>query len=108
MADSFDPISLSESGATENLVSPGRAESGLHLYVSHPRVSELPEEGCITFRFKRGPRTVTEGDSGIARASVDLRLTEICDVEAHESDDEPKEDPLDELFKKAASEAEKE
>ncbi len=106
MSDDFEPIPLSPAndGIMANPISPESPE-GLHLFISHPRVAELPEEGCITFRFKRGPRTVTEGEGGISRASVDLRLLEICEVEAEEGEEsEKKDDPIDKLFAEAEKE----
>ncbi len=109
MPKKFEPIQLTREFI--DLPSPGQPE-GLYLHVSDPRVVDLPREGCITFRFTRGPATITEatGDEP-ARASVDLQLTEICEVEETEMEDlgETKNEAaekLDELFEKASSEEE--
>lgn len=81
-------------------------DSGLHLYIDDLCVLEMPDEGCVTFRYKKGPVTATEakGDRP-ARASADLRLLEICDVEASASEkEEPADDveeAIDELFEEA-------
>ena len=85
---------------------------GLPLYLDDLAVLELPEEGCITFMYKKGPTTVTEasGDSP-ARASATLRLLEIraCEpeeVEEGEEEDEDEQDidkSIDDLFKEASS-----
>lgn len=85
------------------------SEQGLHLYVNNPRVIELPEEGCITFRFRRGPVTIV-GPSrhGPGTASADLTLTEICEVEKSEAEEYEKptqlEGVIDELFSKLVPE----
>lgn len=99
----FSPIPLSQDAPnTAGLMSEGYDE-GLPLFVDHPDVVSLPEEGKITFYFKRGPVTIKEGrgDEG-ASASVDLTLTEICAVEECEVEEksEPKmaEHALDSLF----------
>jgi hypothetical protein len=100
----FAPISLDNSGSLCEPCSP--PEPGKHLYLDDPRVVELPECGCITFRFKRGPVTIKEGGSGReASASADLTLTEICavkeeasgDVEEYEKSDKV-ENQIDKLF----------
>lgn len=81
----------------------GDYDEGLHLFVEHPDVVSLPEEGKVTFYFRRGPVTIKEGreDEG-ASASVDLTLTEICACEECEVEEksEPKmaEHALDSLF----------
>lgn len=86
---------------------------GLNLFVSHPRVVDLPEEGCITFRFRRGPAMVKEPFKGTpGSASVDLTLLEICDVkdEAMPSDDKSgrrkSEETIDKLFEEAREDEE--
>ena len=103
----YAPIPLSSArgdtsaGYANSTVSPvERDADGLHLFIDNPRVVELPEQGCITFRFSRGPVTITEASkSSAARAHVDLTLTEICDVKEEEAPEgvEAK-DALDELF----------
>lgn len=82
---------------------------GLPLFIDDLAVLDLPENGCITFRFKKGPVTATEasGDAP-ARASATLRLLEICECEAEESEeeDEYEEDAdksIDDLFEEASS-----
>lgn len=105
----FEAISLTQNSANYSPVIPcGPGEDGLHLYVSNDRVTELPEEGEITFRFRRGPITVVEalrGQSG--RASVDLSLKEICGVKAEKNESEYSNESngvLDDLFEKAKAE----
>jgi hypothetical protein len=74
----FEAIPLSFDG----LNSPVVPDGGLNLYVSNPKVVDLPEEGKITFKFKRGPVTLREGrGESEGTASVDLSLYEICEVE---------------------------
>lgn len=84
------------------------SEDGLHLYVSNDRVTELPEEGEITFRFRRGPITTVEALRGSpGRASVDLSLFEICAVKADKNEQEYSGDGdsvIDDLFEKAKTE----
>jgi hypothetical protein len=85
---------------------------GLPLFLDDLAVLDLPEEGCVTFKYKKGPVTATEssGDAP-ARASATLRLLEICaceaeDVEDKEEDDEYEGDAdksIDELFEEASS-----
>lgn len=106
MPDSFEPISLSrgsEGSPATPLTGAEALNAGLNLFISNPRVIDLPHEGCITFRFKRGPLTVTEAKDGRpGEARVDLSLLEICDVEAHESEEsESDEDPIDRYFRDA-------
>jgi hypothetical protein len=94
-------------------VSPsGPEETGLYLFVTNPRVVELPEEGKITFVFKRGPVTLREGtEERPGSASVDLRLLEICDVCACEVEAREKgeygesENAIDSLFESLRKEA---
>jgi hypothetical protein len=81
---------------------------GLHLYLRDLCVLDLPDEGCITFKYKKGPVTATEaGEDTAASASCDLTLTAICAVEAEEGEkveddmDETSES-IDELFEQAA------
>lgn len=114
----FDSISLSRSYGGELAAnSPVSSEQdGKHLYLDDPRVVELPEEGCITFRFKRGPVTLVEGsDNRPGRASVDLTLVEICDVKAEElreygvgDESDQTESTIDSLFEKLRGEKEPE
>lgn len=81
---------------------------GLPLYLDDLAVLELPEEGCITFMYKKGPTTVTEasGDSP-ARASATLRLLEIraCEPEEVEEDEDEQDTDksIDDLFEEASS-----
>ena len=99
----YQPISLSsgENHSVYKSDSPVERESdGLHLFVSNPRVVDLPEQGCITFRFKRGPLTIKEGYKGSpGSASADLTLLEICDVKDEESPEvKESKDTIDEIF----------
>lgn len=109
MPSKFDPISLAGNGPNQAYpVSPASVEEaeGKFLFLEHPRVVQLPEEGKITFYFKRGPVTVREPtEHSPGSASVDLRLTEICDVCACEvetpaSDAQESSKLIDELFAK--------
>jgi hypothetical protein len=109
----FEAISLGSSGSNipEVAYPSGSNEPGLHLYVDNPRVVELPEEGKITFYFKRGPITVREGvEDRPGSASADLNLTEICDVCACEapeySEARETENKIDELFEELRGEKE--
>jgi hypothetical protein len=88
---------------------------GLHLYLDNLCVLELPEEGIISFHYKKGPVTATEAGKGKpAHASADLLLTEICDYNDgsdHENykeseDSEDDNQTIDDLFEEA-SESEK-
>lgn len=102
----FDAIPLDSSGPMSPEMPSGMPESGLYLYVANPRVVELPEEGRITFSFKRGPITLKEGtEDRSGQASVDLCLKEIVEVCACEVEEgEPKgeyaksENAIDSLF----------
>ena len=101
------PIDLS--GSDCNMATPCSPEEDCkHLYVQHERVVELPRSGTVTFRFKRGPVSITEGSgSRPASASVDLSLYEIVsttDAGAESEDDERPESTLDELFESARKE----
>jgi hypothetical protein len=97
--DSFSPITLSggKSNYAHSLTSPPPVEQeadGLHLYIDNPRVINLPEQGCITFRFSRGPISARESFNGRpGSANVDLTLTEICDVKAEDAPEGT--DPVD-------------
>jgi hypothetical protein len=81
---------------------------GLHLYLRDLCVLELPDEGCITFKFKKGPVTATEaGEDTPACASCDLTLTAICAVEAEENEGTEKypdksSESIDDLFEQAS------
>ena len=108
MASKFEPIDLSESGRNEVYPSGVNQSEGLHLFVSHPRVEDLPECGTITFRFSRGPVTSVEefGDQP-EKASVDLCLCEIVSVKEDKSECDEKDesgDTLDDLYEKSAKE----
>ena len=110
----FEPIDLSLSSRF-NATTPATPfdSEGKNLYLDHPRVAELPEEGCITFKFRRGPVTLREGFSGHpGSASADLTLIEICNVKAEkvsyegpeEHEDESRtENQIDELFESLRS-----
>ncbi len=107
----FDPISLARPGygelskACEPCGSPDA--DGLNLYVSNPAVVDLPVEGEITFRYKRGPATLTEASSrGPARASADFVLLEIVDVKAGESEETVSHEAnqIDKFFEQARAE----
>lgn len=80
---------------------------GLHLYLRDLCVLDLPDEGCITFKYKKGPVTATEASKdSAATASCDLTLTAICAVEAETGEKVDKNDDadesIDELFEQAA------
>jgi hypothetical protein len=81
---------------------------GLPLYLDDLVVLDLPEEGCITFMYKKGPVTATEASGGSpARASATLRLLEIRECkpeEVEEDEDEQDTDKsIDDLFEEASS-----
>lgn len=83
---------------------------GLHLYIDDLAVLDLPDEGCITFKYKKGPVTATEAsEDRPARASATLRLLEICDAESEdleeEKDETDSDKSIDELFEEAGSES---
>ena len=73
-------------------------------------VLDLPEEGLITFRYKRGSivaRSATKKEK--ASASTTLELTKICDYEEAdpeeiEEKEEYRDSPIDKLFSKALDE----
>lgn len=96
----FESIPLSFDG----LNSPAMPEGGLNLYVSDPKVVDLPPEGKVTFKFKRGPVTLREGrGEQEGTASVDLSLFEICEVEecpvsGPAEPDRETENAIDEIF----------
>lgn len=112
----FEPISLVKDSESPNIglnqpESPVTA--GLNLYITNPRVLELPEEGYITFRFTRGKVRIVEGDDNReSEASVDLTVTEICDVKADEGPEEKvherAENAIDELFSQLRGKSEAE
>lgn len=107
------PIDLSSSDTSNPYPASPESEEGCkHLYVQHERVVELPRSGTVTFRFKRGPVSITEGaGASPASASVDLSLYEIVDTTddgAESEDDERPESSLDELFERARKEDDKE
>jgi hypothetical protein len=70
-------------------------------------VLKFPEDGLVTFRFKRGQivaRSATR--SKPASASCTLELTKLCSVEEAEPEELPKEEeardnPIDRLFESA-------
>lgn len=105
MPKKFEPIPLDRS--PESPTPPSDLPSGLYLHVSDPRVVDLPREGCITFRYTRGPANLTESTDGEpARASVDLNLTEICACEGSDMEDlgdkkDEASEKIDELFEEA-------
>lgn len=104
----FEPISLARSDYGSPVALNESSGGGLNLYIDNPSVVELPLEGEITFRFKRGPVTLREASSrGPAGATADLTLFEItavkkgdcCEEEsAHEANE------IDKLFALARSE----
>lgn len=107
----FTPIPLSDQHANPSGVP--APVSGPSIYISNPRVLELPLRGCITFKFERRPITITEGIGGLkGNASAELRLLEICNVEETEDSEEHgetedrEEDLIDKLFREARSEPE--
>lgn len=106
------PIDLSSSDTANPYPCSPESEDCKHLYVQHERVVELPRSGTVTFRFKRGPVSITEGTGASpASASVDLSLYEIVGTTtdgAESEDDERPESTLDELFELARKEDDKE
>lgn len=106
MPRKFEPIDLTERGYEPI---PSGPSEGLHLFISDPRVVDLPDGGCITFKFKRGPVTLTESTkSSPGTASCDLTLLEICEVEHVEEyndqdadNDSRPDNVIDELFREA-------
>jgi hypothetical protein len=101
----FDPIPLSRPSEAVFSEKPAPVEfdgDGLHLFIDNPRVAELPENFCITFRGKRGPLTLRESGRGRpGSASADLTLVEICDVKEDDYE-KPKvaeaKDVVDDIF----------
>lgn len=105
----FESIPLSRKFPGEPATLP--SEDGLNLFISDPRVLDLPLEGEITFRYRRSPATVTEAvKGGEARASADFTLLEIVECEECEESEthETEEDSsrLDRLLKEATEEKE--
>lgn len=115
MAD-FDSIPLTSPSAEKAYPAgiagnAARDSDGLHLYIDNPRVADLPKCGKITFYFERGPISLRESDGERAgSASVDLRLTEICDVEEEKEKDTPAKaaDIIDEIFESVRNKPEAE
>lgn len=72
--------------------------------ISDACVLDLPEEGLITFRYKRGAlvaRSATRKEK--ASASTTLELCKICDFEEAEpeeltKEEETRDSPIDRLF----------
>lgn len=106
----FESIPLSRKFPGEPATLP--SEDGLNLFISDPRVLDLPLEGEITFRYRRGPATVTEAVKGKeARASADFTLLEIveceeCEVESEASETEESSARIDRLLKESVEEKE--
>lgn len=95
------PVSLSRSN-----------ESGMKsdydcpcVTINGPEALTFPEDGLVTFRFKRGVITARSASKREkASASVTLELTKLCDIEeaeAEENTDSGTGSPIDDLFKKA-------
>ncbi len=106
----FSPIPLAKTPESypsqPSPVSAMSDTSGLSLFIDNPRVVDLPEQGCITFRFTRGPLTIREsGANRPGSASADLTLTEICEVTEEDAPEgiESK-DVVDDLFEKLRGE----
>lgn len=84
---------------------------GPRVFLDNPAVLDLPDEGTITFRFKRGPITIREphrGQSGSASADLCLcQLLSWTEEEPADDGDEDNEtspagrDRIDELFEEA-------
>lgn len=112
-SEEYAPISLAGSSNGAAVSSPSYADqaAGLSLFIDNPEVANMPEEGLITFRFKRGPLTLRESDdSRPGSANAQFTLTEICDVteDKGSSAKEPEaKDVVDELFKSIQEAAEK-
>lgn len=109
------PVTLADSSHTVsfggNRMDMSSEDYGLHLFLNNPCVLDLPAEGTITFRFKKGPMTVTEGtDKRPAKASADLCLYEIVSSEEGEAqkddDTDESQDAIDDLFDKAQESSE--
>jgi hypothetical protein len=104
----FEPISLARSNYAPTPCKECETPEGLSLYIDNPCVVDLPVEGEITFRFKRGPATLTEASSrGPSRASADFTLLEIVGCKEIASGDEPtshETNQIDELFEAARRE----
>lgn len=109
----YTPISLA--GADRNagsLTSPVEHEAdGLHLFIDNPAVATMPEEGLITFRYRRGPLSLRESSGERpGSANADFTLTEICEVKEEKASsavEAEAKDVVDELFEsisKAAAE----
>jgi hypothetical protein len=102
----FEPISLARPDFGPPVVASESGE-GLSLYVDNPCVVELPVEGEITFRYRRGPATLTEASSrGPARAAADFTLLEIVGCKEIASNDELSHETneIDKLFETARRE----
>jgi hypothetical protein len=85
----FEPISLDRDNSANVAYPEPYPSEGLSLYINHPCVVDLPEEGTITFRFKRGPVTLTQATkSSPSRATTDLCLCEIVDCTEEKSESE--------------------
>lgn len=80
--------------------------------IDGPGALNFPEEGIVTFRFKRGQIVARSASRGQpASASVPLQLTKLCGIEEAEPDEsyeaaDIEGDPIDRLFNQAQTPAE--
>lgn len=80
--------------------------------IDGPEALNFPEEGIVTFHFKRGQIVARSASRGQpASASVPLQLTKLCGIEEAEPDEsyeaaDIEGDPIDRLFNQAQIPAE--
>ena len=104
------PVSL---GTNSDNYSPGtNCPNCPSVTVNGPEALKFPEDGLVTFRFKRGvivARSASKREK--ASASVTLELTKLCEIEECEPEElssdlsETSGNPIDDLFKQAVDEA---
>lgn len=103
-SEEYAPISLAGSSYGDaKATSPVEREAdGLHLFIDNPAVATMPEEGLITFRYRRGPLSLRESSGGRpGSANADFTLTEICEVKEEKASsavEAEAKDVVDELF----------
>lgn len=102
-----EPVSLKRGGYDKGYASD--ASAGFQtISLDCPEVLKFPEDGLVTFRFKRGQivaRSATRSQG--ASASCTLELTKLCSVEEAEPEenedagDDYRDSPIDKLFEQA-------
>lgn len=104
-----EPVSLERHSELSSVDSTRQCPT---VHIEGPVALTLPEYGLITFRYKRGSITARSASRREkASASVMLELTELCEAEETEPEDDSYEDgkdkdnPIDRLFDQANEDA---